>query len=53
MLINVLLVFQVDSEWRTYFDFLPRDFQTPLQWNETELLLLQATCRQYISNMQC
>jgi hypothetical protein len=34
---------QADSEWRTYFDFLPRDFQTPLQWNEAELQLLQGT----------
>ena len=34
---------QADSEWRLYFDFLPRDFQTPLQWNDAELLLLQAS----------
>jgi hypothetical protein len=33
---------QADSEWRLYFDFLPRDFQTPLQWSDAELQLLQA-----------
>ena len=36
---------QADSEWRLYFDFLPRDFQTPLQWSDAELLLLQARGR--------
>jgi hypothetical protein len=35
-------LFQADSEWRLYFDFLPRDFQTPLQWSDAELQLLQA-----------
>jgi hypothetical protein len=34
---------QADSEWRLYFDFLPRDFQTPLQWSTAELQLLQVT----------
>ena len=43
LFLKALLSLQADSEWRLYFDFLPRDFHTPLQWNDAELLLLQAS----------
>ncbi|KAG2201074.1 hypothetical protein INT47_010826 [Mucor saturninus] len=32
-----------DSFWKPYFDVLPRQFSTPMFWNETDLLELKGT----------
>ena len=32
-----------DSLWKPYFDILPREFDTPMFWNEEELAELEGT----------